>query len=43
MFLHLEYILLLPHSAQFAVFISMYPVCWLCFPTLEKWPIIGDI
>ena len=39
----LEHISLLPHFAEFVIFISMNLVACLCFPTLEMWPFLGDI
>ena len=39
LFLHWEHILLSPH---FAVFISIYLVSGLHFPTLEKQPLVGE-
>ena len=41
MFLILEHILMLPHLAYFAVFISMYMVGWL-FPNLEEDAFFGE-
>lgn len=34
----LEHICLLPHFAEFVIFISMSLVACLYFPTLEMWP-----